>query len=108
MRHPKSYKEQCDFISKEALRNLETADADRFPKPWWRGNVLYEHSKELQIGGFFNLSDGEPNNPMIIGQYKIVAMAQAPEGYVSIISYESYAVGSQIPTITPNMLVNET
>ena len=93
-------------VATEAARTLLAADrGGRHALPWWHGDVLSEHGKRLNVGATFNLSDGHALQPSIIGQYRIVAMSVAPEGYYTVVAYANRAVASQLPTISFDMLV---
>ena len=108
---PEALREFVDSISKTIQRTLEATIADGVPKPWWRGNVRYEthgHKPELRIGFAFDLRDKPFPLGQIIGRYRIIGMAQAPEGYVSLVGYADDfqpVNGAPVPAIDFSMLI---
>ena len=104
-RDPKALREFVDSISKTIQRTLEAADADGVSKPWWRGHVRSETGAckpELRVGFVFDLRDQPSPMGQLIGRYRLVGMAQAPEGYVSLVGYaDSFkpANGAPVPAI---------
>ena len=105
-RDHRAYSGWVQQVAVEAARSLLAADrVAHHPISWWQGDVLSEYGKRLSVGSSFNLSDGHANQPSVIGQYRIIAMSVAPEGYFTVVAHAWSAVGTQIETISPNMLV---
>ena len=107
-------KRLCEFvgsISQTLSRTLEAADADGVPKTWWRGNVRYQtcgRRPELCLGFVFDLRDEPFPMGKVVGRYRLVGMAQAPEGYVSLVGYADDfrpANGAQVPAVDFSMLI---
>ena len=105
-RDHRAYSGWTQPVAVEAARTLLATDrCSHHAVPWWQGDVLSEYGKRLNVGATFNLSDGHALQPAIIGQYRIVAMSVAPEGYYTVVAYANRSVASQLPTISLNMLV---
>lgn len=87
-------------------RSLQTWDAKEGPKPWWSAKIQFQYAQELNlgVGRNFNFVVGD----YLVGQYCIVGLAQAPEGYVVLVAVGNSCVANQVPTITDKMLVKET
>lgn len=99
-------------IAHEAQRTLEAAAAGG-PKPWYQGKIRYENNgtkPELVVGGVFDLRDEPFPMGQLIGRYRLVAMAVAPEGYLAILGYAddfTPANGAPIPTIDKSMVIKD-
>ena len=105
-RDHRAYSGWVQPIAVEAARTLLAADRrSHRALSWWQADVLSEHGKRLSVGATFNLSDGDPLQPSIIGQYRVVAMSVAPEGYFTVVAHAHTAVAAQVETISFDMLV---
>ena len=108
-RAPEVYTAWASGLTRTARQMLAAVDTENgIPQPWWKGNVRIAAAQSLGIGRCFTLTDGHPNAPSIIGQYRVVGLALAPEGYVTVVAYAAVAVASQVPTISFNDLVGTT
>ena len=73
---------------------------------FWRGDV---RESTLGPGMNFNLvDDSNINSPDMIGQFRVLTMTRAPEGYTAIVAVASKAVLSQIPTILTSRVIKST
>ena len=105
-RDHRAYSGWVEQVGIEAARSLLAADrVAHHAVPWWQGDILSEYGKRLSVGATFNLSDGHALQPSIIGQYRVVAMSVAPEGYFRVVAHAYTAVAAQIETISFDMLV---
>ena len=64
---------------------------------FWRGDV---RGCALSPGCNFNLlDDSDPNFLQTLGQFRVLTLTAAPEGYVAVLAVQSTAVPSQLPTV---------
>ena len=75
----------------------------------WRGDLRLEVSNErgpLVSGACFNLvEDANPNDLTVIGQYRVIATVQAPEGYTAVLAISCEAVASQVPSVNMSRVI---
>ena len=78
----------------EAERAIDVAKAHSPSATFWRGDVrgLMDPEKPLCPGCNFNLADDSGNVLEMIGQFRVLTMTSAPEGYMAIVAVESSAV----------------
>ena len=109
----KVYSEFCDGIVASASRTLHAADAQAgHARPWWAGNVHASNNAvwNLRVGGIFDLQE-DAYGQNRVAYYRVVALAQAPEGYISVVAYAGLndddmpKNGAPIPVIHFGMLV---
>ena len=99
-RDHRAYSGWVEPVAITAARSLLAADRRAFylgdgqPLEWWQADVLSEYGNRLRVGGAFYLLDG----PRAIGQYRVVAMAVAPEGYVTVVAHASPCEAPMPPT----------
>ena len=78
---------------------------------FWRGDVRPVlrhgvHVPDLSPGRTFNLvDDSNWRCHGLLGQYRVLTMTRAPEGYVAVFAVESTAVPSQIPDVLMSQVI---
>ena len=97
------------------MRTLRTANFLPNHLGFWWGSVHQSsfESDSLRVGGIFALyiNDDVLDHRNLVRHYRIVAMAMAPESYLSIIAFSVTEEdlpknGQIIPFISPSMLVD--
>ena len=97
-------------MQSEAERAIDVAKAHSPSCSFWRGDVRSVNrlgsAGVLSPGGNFNLvDDRNPLNPQIVGQFRVLTMTRAPEGYWAVFAVESTAVPSQIPDVLLSQVI---
>ena len=109
------YQELVSSMRNTAIRTFQAVDAEGWARSVWRGDVRWDPSirqgLELRVGGIIDLHS-DPYGYSRIGYWRIVAMAVAPEGYLSIVAYGATEDdlpknGAPIPLIHFGMLVKD-
>ena len=88
-------------MEKERERALRVGIETAANKASWRGDVRVVRFGSLVVGGCFNLIDdmSNPNVLKLTGQYRIIALVAAPEGYTAVEAVGGEAAPGQLPIV---------
>ena len=98
-------------MQSEAERAIDVAKAHSPSAAFWRGDVRPQlrhgvYGPYLSPGQNFNLvDDSNYNHQKLCGQFRVLTITSAPEGYMAIVAVESTAVPSQIPNVFTSQVI---
>ena len=96
----------------EAERAISVAKAVDPSAAFWRGDVLEVENDgrgRLSPGVNFNVvDDSNYNVHELFGQFRVLTMTAAPEGYMAIVAVQSTAVANQIPNVLMSKVIRST
>ena len=108
MRDTQAFLDAFRAIVNEGSRALMAADAQmEGERRWWHGLVRCDR-RGLEVGFVFDLRTEPAPMGELLGRYRLVAMALAPEGYCAVVGYEddfSPPNGRPVPVVALTHLV---